>query len=211
MSAKIAKDVRTGESRGYGFVWFKNACDATQAMLDYKGGNDKFKLEWYRARIERSKVAPRFQKLESEKADKTILLSWHPDADLGEHVGEQLSQGDFHRFFTRIGAVDEVQYERRKCSAKVIFMLKSDADVAASLDRIEIRGRRMFAILLQERQTKEVKVVPKQTVQLQGGAIKNDCNLVIKNLCPSVTHDKLRLIFQKFGEIQSMKLKIQCN
>ena len=62
MSVKIAKDAKSGENRGYGFVWFKNAEDATQAMLDYKGGYDKFKLEWYKAKIERTTVAPRFQK-----------------------------------------------------------------------------------------------------------------------------------------------------
>lgn len=49
-SVKIAKDGVTGMGRGYGFVWFEKPEEANAAMLDFKGGNTDFKLEWYKVR-----------------------------------------------------------------------------------------------------------------------------------------------------------------
>jgi RNA recognition motif-containing protein len=35
-SCKVAKDPVSGQSKLYGFVWFKEARDANKAMLDYR-------------------------------------------------------------------------------------------------------------------------------------------------------------------------------
>ena len=40
-SCKIAKDPTSGNSLGYGFVWFERDLDASAAMLDFKKGNSK--------------------------------------------------------------------------------------------------------------------------------------------------------------------------
>lgn len=61
-SCKIAKDPVSGESKLYGFVWFKEARDANKAMLDFRNNyqNDNgrfrhndvekihFQLDWYK-------------------------------------------------------------------------------------------------------------------------------------------------------------------
>lgn len=47
LSCKVAKD-SDGNSKTYGFVWFKEGRHANRAMLDSKSGKCKFNLDWYK-------------------------------------------------------------------------------------------------------------------------------------------------------------------
>ena len=144
------------------------------------------------------------------QSSNTILLSWHPNADLGRFEGELLSQGDFHRYFSRIGAVNEVQLDSERSRARVTFADRNDAECVLSLSKIEIRGRRIFARPLDHRETSLMNGYKPEMKITSVPKIADNCNLVIKNLCPFVTEEELRSLFIKFGPIQSMLLKNQC-
>jgi hypothetical protein len=49
-SCKIAKDPSSGNSLGYGFVWFERDHDASAAMEDFKKGNSSYTIDWYKHR-----------------------------------------------------------------------------------------------------------------------------------------------------------------
>ena len=70
-SCKIAKDSNSGNSLGYGFVWFEREIDASAAMEDFKKGNSKYTIDWYKQRDFR----------QAQLLNKKILVfSWQEQA-----------------------------------------------------------------------------------------------------------------------------------
>lgn len=91
-------------------------------------------------------------------------------------------------------------------------MVFADAKTCAlvkSLPKIEIRGRLMRHVTMKAESTKVARLVPtsdKPRPLNMRTEFPQDCNLVIKNLCPSITEDKFYQLFAKFGKITSMRI-----
>lgn len=97
-------------------------------MIESKAHNSEYVLEWYKPPSEREnkplKEAPSKPLVQSTA--NMVLFSWDPNADIGQHAGEKLMQGDFHRVLSRLGSVDEVQLNESNSTAKVVFSNPQD-------------------------------------------------------------------------------------
>lgn len=172
-------------------------------MLDFKGGRSDYILDWYKPPSEREtkhvKETPPKPLVQSTA--NMILLTWDSNADVGkQHAGEKLLQGDFFKYLSRLGLVDEVQLNEAKSIAKVVFSNPTDAELILSLKKIEIRGRQMTVRTLTPRIAKPFAEMKTKAPRVQGrAAFPEDCNLVVKNLCPSINSEKLNSLFSQFG------------
>lgn len=75
-SIKIIRDWKTGQSKGYGFLMFYNAMDATSVMMNMKG--DKFKIKGRPIRFDQGKKKgvdedEREKKKEKKKRQKLMM------------------------------------------------------------------------------------------------------------------------------------------
>jgi hypothetical protein len=117
-------------------------------------------------------------------------MSWDANKVSDNYVGESISQGDFHRYLTRLGTVDEVILNSERSVAKVVFADAKTCGLVKSLPKIEIRGRLMRHVTMRVEPTKVARPVPadeKSTPLSVRTEFPQDCNLVIKNLCPAIT------------------------
>jgi len=102
-SSKIAKTDQ-GHSKGYGFVMFESPRDANSAMLDYKGGNAPFQLEWYKDKSKRIDL-DRLVKSTGMPIENSIMISWNNV----QVKAPEITQGDVYRCFNKIGNISEVK------------------------------------------------------------------------------------------------------
>ena len=71
-SAKISLNPQTHESKGYGFIWFKDPQSATQVLEDEKAGKFSFKVELYVPRL--AKIQKEANKITPVKDNNVIAV-----------------------------------------------------------------------------------------------------------------------------------------
>eukprot|EP00347_Sterkiella_histriomuscorum_P019448 403341592 len=91
-SAKISLNPQTHESKGYGFIWFKDPQSATQVLEDQKAGKFSFKVEPYVPRL--AKIQKEANKITPVK-DNNVIAVYNFD--------EQVTEDDIQEYFQQSG------------------------------------------------------------------------------------------------------------
>lgn len=200
ISCKVESDVH-GESKGYGYVQFKNEEDAKKAIHHLNGAAVHGK---------ELHVAPYISKQEREASiDKTKFTNVFVK-NLSPSTGEDDLRSVFGEFGAIVSAVVMRDEEgRSRCFGFVSFERAEDAARAVEEGNgKEFDGKEWYVGRAQRKweREEEMRLERERLAKeaREGSIVKN--NVYIKNIDDSVDSEKLEGIFAPFGTITSCKV-----
>merc|ERR1712110_1251971 len=216
LSCKVSTDAATGESRGYGFVQFVNAADASKAMEGLNGkfinvGDEGEKGKQifvgpFISRNQRSGVGNRFTNvylkhlnpnLTMEKFNELVIKATE---DIATVTSPWLSTNTRTR-------EDGTEVEESKGFGFVNFESHEGALRALERFRDMNKMREVVPELLHPKEDLYAAEA-KNKNRNQLGKVPHNRNLYIKNIAETVTDKQLEELFAQFGEIVSTKIMV---
>jgi len=218
LSCKVSTDAATGESRGYGFVQFVNAADASKAMEGLNGkfinvGDEGEKGKQifvgpFISRNQRSGVGNRFTNvylkhlnpnLTMEKFNELVIKATE---DIATVTSPWLSTNTRTR-------EDGTEVEESKGFGFVNFESHEGALRALERFRDMNKMREVVPELLHPKEDLyAAEAMNKNKRRNQLGKVPHNRNLYIKNIAETVTDKQLEELFAQFGEIVSTKIMV---
>lgn len=181
-SAKLAVDPNTGESRGYGFVWFTQEQSAQNLIRDSEKGNIAFRCSPYKN--------AGYRKLNNALSGEynKISVKGYPS---------NCGKNSLSNYFSHFGEVESCHLVRigaNGTEAHITFKNVQSATRACLQS-----SQRMFESVI------SVTPIIEQSAPKPGSVpIKN--NLFVQNISKKVDEVNLRKLFAQCGQISSMKL-----
>ncbi|BAO39594.1 polyadenylate-binding protein [Kluyveromyces marxianus] len=201
LSCKVALD-ENGNSRGFGFVHFKNESDAKDA-IEAVNGMLMNGLEVYVAMHVPKK--DRISKLEEAKANYTNVYVKNIDQETTDEEFEQL----FSQYGEIVSAALEKDAEGKPKGFGFVNFASHDSAVKAveELNGKEFKSQTLYVGRAQKKyeRAEELKKQYEQ-YRLEKLAKFQGVNLFIKNLDDSIDDEKLREEFAPYGTITSAKV-----
>lgn len=186
VSVRVCMDSQTHKSLGYGYVNFQNVADAETAMENMNG--TKLATRAIRvARIQRDPTA--------RKAGVTNVVV--------KHLPEDVEMTGVKEIFSKFGKITSIRVatdESGKSRGYAYVMFETEDSAVKAVDEVngmEIEGQPI--------------TVERYRPLHRAEMLEQFCNLYIKNLAKTVTEDKLRELFAPFGEITSLKIRMDSN
>mmetsp|Transcript_61467 Transcript_61467/g.70476 ORF Transcript_61467/g.70476 Transcript_61467/m.70476 type:complete len:591 (-) Transcript_61467:2498-4270(-) len=198
VSCKVEMDPSTGKSKGYGYVQFSATEDADRAINDGNGQElrgQALEIQHFQTQQERS----------GDLEGITVYVKSLP-------VEKNYSEEQIKEHFTACGDVKMVQLFRDhsgnlKGSAVVHFAVKDERAKALSLNEQEFLGSKIKVIAYKTRQqlANEKRVKGEEIERMNQE--RKQRNLFLKNLHPETTEADIREIFEKFGDVESVRVQ----
>jgi len=208
ISCKVATDMMTGESKGYGFVHFASMESAEDAINTLNGKCLNSKQVYVGHFIPRHL---RKNQSGEENFTNVYLKHIHPSItseqfdNLVTKATEDLGKITSPKLMTTITNVDGVQKEE---SLRFGFVNFESHDVAkAALERFqdEEKIKELIPEFVAEGQTLYAnRAIPKYKRQQMQASRPQNLNLYVKNIAEPVTEEELRTLFKPYGNITSL-------
>ncbi|KAF8740983.1 hypothetical protein HU200_013677 [Digitaria exilis] len=193
----VATDPYTGESKGCGFVQYENeesAQDAINGLNGMLAGGSKIFVGLHVRRQNREVKFTNvyIKNFPTEFTDDDLRQEFAPFGEITSAVVIRHSDGTSKCF-------GFVNFEKQEYAAEAIKNLngKSINDKVVHVGRAQKKAERQAELKVQFQQGRDGKVEKPQGI-----------NLYLKNLDDSINDEKLKKLFEEFGEITSCKITL---
>lgn len=201
LSCKVALD-ENGNSKGFGFVHFKEESDARDA-IEAVNGMLMNGLEVYVAMHVPKK--DRISKLEEAKANYTNLYI--------KNIGPETTDDEFNEIFSKYGEIVSASLEKDEEGKLKGFGFVNYADHSSAVkaveevDGTELHGQTLYVGRAQKKYERAEELKKQyEAYRLEKLAKFQGVNLFIKNLDDSIDDEKLKEEFAPYGTITSAKV-----
>ena len=197
-SLKIPED-EFGTILGYGYITYYNPDDTEKVIIgvtNQKLNGANLEVSRFQRKNERN-----FKEMSSNA--RSVYLKNFP---------LEYKENDLNKLCSKYGKVEKIimhQGYENYLYGIVIFTTEEDAKNAIEkLDGLDVNGQKLYAQPLQSKYERK-QLIENQIREsnLRLNEQYHLCNLHIRNIPYSVTEDDLRKIFEKFGNIKSLKIE----